>query len=540
MSEARAFEPTGGRVRTVTVIPPRIRALPGMPTLAIQKKCVAAYARVSTNSEEQQTSYEAQVDYYTKYIKSRPDWEFVEVYTDEGITATNTKKREGFKEMVENALAGNIDLIITKSVSRFARNTVDSLTTIRKMKDKGIEVFFEKENIYTLDSKGELVLTIMSSLAQEESRSISENVTWGRRKQFADGNVCLPYKHFLGYKKGEDGKPEVVPAEAAIIRLIYMLFLEGKTPGAIADYLTEQGFPTPTNKSKVWHLKTVESILTNEKYKGSAILQKKYTVNYLEKKMAVNDGQVPKYYIEESHEAIIPPGEFEMVQEEMKRRKSLSRKYSGSTLFASKIICGDCGAYFGAKVWHSNTEYRRVVYRCNEKYEKKGTPRCSTSHLTEEEIKNGFVRALNILISDKQAVLDDCRLLFDTLTETAELDAQIETQMAEREYAMEILKKCVEDNAVKEQSQLEYWKRYDALAERYETEKDKLEKLLVLKEERKHKAELIGAFMFELSEMEGIIETFDARLWFFTVERVVVTEGKKMTFEMRNGAKIAV
>ena len=319
-----------------------------------------------------------------------------------------------------------------------------------------------------------------------------------------------------------------------------MLFLEGKTPGAIADYLTEQGFPTPTNKSKVWHLKTVESILTNEKYKGSAILQKKYTVNYLEKKMAVNDGQVPKYYIEESHEAIIPPGEFEMVQEEMKRRKSLSRKYSGSTLFASKIICGDCGAYFGAKVWHSNTEYRRVVYRCNEKYEKKGTPRCSTSHLTEEEIKNGFVRALNILISDKQAVLDDCRLLFDTLTETAELDAQIETQMAEREYAMEILKKCVEDNAVKEQSQLEYWKRYDALAERYETEKNKLEKLLVLKEERKHKAELIGAFMFELSEMEGIIETFDARLWFFTVERVVVTEGKKMTFEMRNGAKIAV
>ena len=317
----------------VTVIPATRDFHTGNLKNDLRKKRVAAYARVSTNSEEQQTSYEAQVDYYTKYIKSRPDWEFVEVYTDEGITATNTKKREGFKEMVENALAGNIDLIITKSVSRFARNTVDSLTTIRKLKDKGIEVFFEKENIYTLDSKGELVLTIMSSLAQEESRSISENVTWGRRKQFADGNVCLPYKHFLGYKKGEDGKPEVVPAEAAIIRLIYMLFLEGKTPGAIADYLTEQGFPTPTNKSKVWHLKTVESILTNEKYKGSAILQKKYTVNYLEKKMAVNDGQVPKYYIEESHEAIIPPGEFEMVQEEMKRRKSLSRKYSAGTLW---------------------------------------------------------------------------------------------------------------------------------------------------------------------------------------------------------------
>lgn len=524
----------------VTVIPATRDFHTGNLKSELRKKRVAAYARVSTNSEEQQTSYEAQVDYYTKYIKSRPDWEFVEVYTDEGITATNTKKRKGFKDMIEYALAGNIDLIITKSVSRFARNTVDSLTTIRKLKDKGIEVYFEKENIYTLDSKGELVLTIMSSLAQEESRSISENVTWGRRKQFADGNVCLPYKHFLGYQKGADGKPEVIPAEAAIVRLIYMLFLEGKTPGAIADYLTENNVPTPTQKKKVWHLKTVESILTNEKYKGSALLQKKYTINYLEKKMAVNDGQVPKYYIEESHEAIIPPGEFEMVQEEMKRRKNLSRKYSGSTLFASKIVCGDCGSYFGAKVWHSNTAYRRVIYRCNEKYEKKDAPKCETSHLTEEEIKDAFVRALNILINEKQAVLDDCRLMFDTLTDTRELDDQIETQTAEREYAMDILKKCVEDNAMKEQSQSEYWKRYDSLAERYEKEKEKLEILLALKDERKHKAELIGAFMFELNEMDGLIDKFDARLWFFTVERVVVTEGKKMTFEMRNGTKIAV
>ena len=162
------------------------------------KRRVTGYARVSTDSEEQQTSYEALVDYYTRYIRSNPEWEFVNVYTDEGISATNTKKREGFNKMIQDALEGNIDLIITKSVSRFARNTVDSLVTVRNLKEKGVEVYFEKENIYTLDSKGELLITIMSSLAQEESRSISENVTWGQRKRFADGKVTLPYKNFQG------------------------------------------------------------------------------------------------------------------------------------------------------------------------------------------------------------------------------------------------------------------------------------------------------------------------------------------------------
>ena len=191
--------------------------------------------------------------------------------------------------MVADALAGKIDLIVTKSVSRFARNTVDSLTTVRKLKDKGVEVYFEKENIYTLDSKGELLITIMSSLAQEESRSISENVTWGKRKQFADGKVTLPYKHFLGYRKGPDGLPQIVPEEAEIIRRIYSMFILGNTPCSIAKQLTEEGIPTPSGKSK-WSPTTIESILTNEKYKGDALLQKTYTVDFLTKKMIANDG----------------------------------------------------------------------------------------------------------------------------------------------------------------------------------------------------------------------------------------------------------
>jgi len=282
--------------RAVTMIPATKNRFTALPTASVARRKVAGYARVSTDSEEQQTSYEAQVDYYTHYIQSREDWEFVGVYTDEGISATNTKHRDGFKQMVKDALAGKIDLIVTKSVSRFARNTVDSLTTVRKLKEHGTEIYFEKENIFTFDSKGELLITIMSSLAQEESRSISENVTWGQRKRFADGTVSMPYKQFLGYEKGEDGTPVINEEEAAIVRLIYKLFLEGKTPAGICRYLEQQGIPTPSGKQK-WSQTTVDSILSNEKYKGDALLQKKFTTDFLTKKMKVNEGEVPQYYV---------------------------------------------------------------------------------------------------------------------------------------------------------------------------------------------------------------------------------------------------
>ena len=217
------------------------------------------------------TSYEAQVDYYTGYIQSRDDWDFVAVYTDEGISGCSTKRREGFKRMVADALAGKIDLIITKSVSRFARNTVDSLTAIRQLKEKGVECFFEKENIWTFDGKGELLLTIMSSLAQEEARSISENVTWGQRKRFADGKYSLAYSRFLGYDKGEDGGLVINEEQAQTVRLIFRLFLEGYTPHRIAKELTERQIPTPGGATR-WSPSTVGSILTNEKYKGDALL----------------------------------------------------------------------------------------------------------------------------------------------------------------------------------------------------------------------------------------------------------------------------
>ena len=212
----------------------------------------ADVTRVSTSSEEQLTSYEAQVKHYTEYIKSKEtsdNWQFVDVYTDKGITGVSTKKREGFNRMIQDALAGRIDLIITKSGSRFARNTVDTLTAIRKLKEYGVEVYFEEQNIYTLDGKGEVLLTIMSSIAQEESRNIFENVTWGMRKRFADGKVTMPYGQFMGYRRGKDGTPEVVEAEAGIVRTIFRRFLEGATPAMISRELNLAGILCPSRKS---------------------------------------------------------------------------------------------------------------------------------------------------------------------------------------------------------------------------------------------------------------------------------------------------
>ena len=241
--------------RNVTVIPATKAGIRRITDPSVKKRRVAGYARVSTDKDEQYTSYEAQVDYYTQFIKRHADWEFVKVYTDEGISGLGTRKRDGFNEMIGDAMAGSIDLIITKSVSHFARNTVDSLVTIRKLKEKGVEVYFEKENIYSMDGKGELLLTIMSSLAQEESRSISENVTWGQRKRFSDGKVSLPYKQFLGYERGQkkDDPPAVNPEQAVIVRRIYRTFMEGRTACAIAKELTADGIPTPAGKKGMAH-----------------------------------------------------------------------------------------------------------------------------------------------------------------------------------------------------------------------------------------------------------------------------------------------
>jgi DNA invertase Pin-like site-specific DNA recombinase len=499
------------------------------------RRRVAAYARVSTDSEEQLTSYEAQVDYYTRYITGREDWEFVDVYTDEGISATSTKRREGFKQMVADALGGDIDLIVTKSVSRFARNTVDSLSTVRAFKDKGVEVYFEKENIYTFDGKGELLITIMSSLAQEESRSISENVTWGQRKRFSDGKVSMPYKHFLGYEKGEDGIPRIVKDEAVVAQRIFRMFMDGMTFAAIAKRLTEDGVPTPGGKT-VWQAATVRSILTNEKYKGDALLQKCFTVDFLTKKQKANEGEVPQYYVEGSHPAIIDPDEFDAVQAEIERRGKLGRPGGCKSPFAARIVCGECGGYYGSKVWHSTDEYKRTVWRCNEKY--KGGKKCDVPHVTEDAVKAAFLKAINTLLGGRESLLADCRMAQGILGDTTTIDAELAGMREEMEVAAELSRKAIYENAHVAMSQEEFQARNDGYLERHRKASERAVELETTKRERQAKSLAIGAFLRELENRPLAIEEFDERLWAVSVDTVTVAKDGKLTFRFKDGSEI--
>ena len=521
--------------RAVTVIPATINLHTHTPSMAARKRRTAGYARVSTDSDEQFTSYEAQVDYYTRYIQGNAEWEFVSVYTDEGISGTNTKRRVGFNQMIADALAGKIDLIVTKSVSRFARNTVDSLTTIRKLEEHGVEVYFEKENIWTFDSKGELLITIMSSLAQEESRSISENVTWGQRKRFADGKVSLPYKQFLGYRKGPDGFPEVVEDEAVIVRRIYSQFMAGRTPYLIAKSLTEDGIPTPSGKS-IWRTTTVTSILTNEKYRGAALLQKCFTVDFLNKRRKVNEGEVPQYYIEKSHQPIIDPQEFDLVQAEFARRKGLGLHYSGSSVFASRIVCGDCGRFYGLKVWHSNSKYRRTIWQCNEKFA--GEWKCQTPHLREEDIKARFLVAFNQLLDSKDTLLEDCRLMQNHLTDCSTIDTELDDLLREIEVVTELTKRCIQENAQSAQSQKEYAERYNGCVARYETAKAQVDALQQQKETRLVQADVIGGFMFAFSEQSCELTEFNESLWIAMVQKATAYRDGRLVFTFQNGVEI--
>ena len=511
--------------RTVTTIPATISKYTAAPINSQVKRKVAGYARVSTDHEDQVSSYAAQVDYYTKYIKGREDWEFAGMYTDEGVTGTSTKKREGFTRMIKDALDGKIQLIITKSVSRFARNTVDCLTTIRKLKANGVEVYFEKEGIWTLDSAGELLITVLSSISQEEARSISENTTWGQRKRFADGKVSVAFSRFLGYDRGEDGNLVVNPEQAVTVKLIYKLFLSGLSYTAIAKELTSKKIKTPAGKDK-WCPGTVRSILTSEKMKGDALLQKKFTADFLTKKLVKNEGQIPQYYVTANHEAIIDPATFDLVQAEIERRRNGGR-YSGVTIFSNRIKCGECGNFYGSKVWHSTDKYRRVVYQCNHKY---NGQKCSTPHLVEEEIKAAFVAAFNRLYEKKATLLENLRLVQERVCDTTSLEAEQRKLSDEMQVLVEMVQGCIGENARIAQSQVEYQERYNELVSRYDAVKTKHDAV----------TEAINAFAKALRNRDGALAEFDEGLWGTLVDFMTVYGKGDVGVTFRDGTEIRI
>lgn len=515
--------------KKITVIPARKRVHDDL-VLGIKsgKRRVAAYARVSTDMDEQLNSYEAQIDYYTKHIKGNPNWEFVKVYTDEGITGLMTKNREGFQEMITDALAGKIDLILTKSVSRFARNTVDTLTYVRQLKEKQVEVFFEKENIYTMDSKGELLITIMSSLAQEESRSISENVTWGQRKRFADGKVSLPYRSFLGYRKGADDKPEIVPEEAEIVKRIYREYLLGITYHGIARGLMDDGIKSPRGKDK-WSTTTIKSILRNEKYKGDALLQKRFTVDFLTKKQKVNEGEVPQYYVENSHEGIVSDEIFDMVQSEMKRREEMRVNGSSKNFFSGRIVCESCGEPYIRKVWHSTTKYRRYIWQCGKKYA--GTEPCYTPHFSEEEIISAFESMMAELLPTRQDIIDLCqKAVMSVLDPTADKE-NLKKLEDEIDHDYEKLTALLRSSGRTSDATK---RENDIAIQKYELKKDKAQRL---KEEIADKEDRQFNVSFFMKRLETITEVkFSQEHWCSLVDYVSVPEGdeRKLIFHLRN------
>ena len=495
------------------------------------KTRVAAYCRVSTLMASQETSIEGQQRHFERLFSQDPEWECAGIFLETGVTGTKAEVRPELQRLLAQCRAGRIDLVLTKSISRFARNTQDCLALVRELNGLGVHLFFEKENIYTLDSKGELLITIMSSLAQEESRSISENVTWGRRKQFADGKVCLPYSRFLGYEKGPDGLPQIVPEQAEQVRYIYDLFMLGMSPWSIAKRLTAEGIPSPGGK-EVWQVSTVRSILTNEKYKGDALLQKAFTVDFLQKKSKVNEGEVPQYYVRDSHPAIIAPDLFERVQAEMRRRQAMGNKYSGKSVLSGRIVCGDCGEYFGVKVWNSNDKYRRVVWRCNNKYR---NGKCNTPHVDENEVHEKFLMAYNQMIAQRERLLEDCAAMKELLTDTSVIDVELASLQSEQEVVIEMTRKIVAENASVAMQQSDYLEKYTALVDRYESLAEQITDLERKRLDRQSRAQEIDIYMKTLVSQDGELQVFDPRVWLDVIEKVTVYHDGRMVFQFKDG-----
>ena len=436
-----------GKRKVVRIIPATISPTAKAGNEYHQKR-VAAYCRVSTKQEEQLNSYEVQKQYYTEKILSEPRWSLVDVFADKGITGTSTKKRENFNRMIRMCKQGKIDLILTKSISRFARNTVDCLKYVRLLRELHVDVLFEEQGLHSLDPGAEFYITIYGSIAQSESENISANVRWGKAQSAKEGNVPFQYKRFLGYRKGADGKPEIDPEQAQTVRLIYDRFLAGDSIRMIMEYLNAQGVPTPSGSEK-WSNSTIRSILSNEKYKGDAILNKTYVADCLSKKVRINNGERPKYYIENNHPAIIDAATFGRVQEELARRsgkrkvkqigtKTEQGKYSGKYALSELLVCGECGTPFRRCTWTASGR-KQIVWRCINRLDY-GKKYCHNSPtIAESVLHDAIMQAIRTVALQNSDVLNMLKMsigigLAGAADEDRSLDLQVRIAEIDAEF----------------------------------------------------------------------------------------------------------
>ena len=517
---------------TVTMIPATARVGARRRKEEAPKLRVAAYCRVSTETDEQATSYEAQIEHYTDYIGKHPGWELAGIYADDGISGTNTKKREEFNRLIEDCMAGKVDLIVTKSISRFARNTLDCLKYIRQLKEKNIAVFFEKEAINTLDAKGEVLLTIMASLAQQESQSLSQNVRLGLQYRYQQGKVQVCTNRFLGYDKDEDGNLVVNPEEAKVVKRIYREYLEGKSYYAIGQGLTADGIKTAAGND-YWLASTLKKILSNEKYIGDALLQKTVTTDFLNKKRVANKGIAPQYYVENSHEAIIPRHIFMRVQEEMVRRARLEtgtgkrRVYSGKYALSNLMYCEHCGDIFRRTQWQIRGE-RIPVWRCISRIDKRKTEiDCPSRTIYEKDMQAAVVAAFNQLISQKDEFLPGMKLAMERA-----MQATNSQRVAEIDKQMEALQRELLKKANAKQG-------FEELADEIEALREEKQNLLMEDANREGLRQRMNELEAFLEDAATEVTDYDEAMVRKLIKKITVFDDH-LTFEFKAGLETEV
>ena len=517
--------------KTITMIPAKRRVGNTVKEEERPKLRVAAYCRVSTDSDEQATSYDAQVEHYTDYIQKNPEWEFAGIFSDDGISGTYTKKRDGFNHMIDECMDGKIDMIITKSISRFARNTLDCLKFIRQLKEKNIPVYFEKENINTMDAKGEVLLTIMASLAQQESQSLSQNVKLGIQYRYQQGLVQVNHNRFIGYTKDDDGQLIIEPEGARVVKRIYQEYLEGASLLEIGRGLEEDGILTGAGKEK-WRPESIYKILHNEKYMGDALLQKTYTVDFLNKTRVKNKGLVPQYYVENNHEAIIPRDIFMRVQEEMVRRANLhsgknrkKRVYSSKYALSSIVYCSKCGEIYRRIQWQAHGK-KYIVWRCCNRVEN-GLGACDAEAIREVDLQSIVIKAINKALGKRESMKAALVANIESVITDVDGISIDEIDLHLEELQKELLK--VANSKV----------NYDEIADEIFKLRELKQSAMVDSAEREGLKLRIDEMNKFLDEQTEVITEYDEQLTRRLIEKITVYE-KYFTVEFKSGTSVDI
>ena len=530
---------------------PKVIIIPAKEeTLQDQKKKknlrVAAYCRVSTKKDEQLNSYENQRDYYTEKIMANPNWTMADIFADEGITGTSACKRKDFLRMIRQCRKGKIDMILAKSVSRFARNTVDTLSYTRELRSMGIPVIFEEQNINSIYPESEFLITIHGAFAQSESEGISSRVKWGKHQAMRTGKANIQYKTLLGYEKGPDGEMVVNAEQAETVRKIYELYLSGQTLRNIKETLETGGFKNTAGTTE-WTTSNLRTILSDEKYCGDVLLQKTFIQDCISKKVIKNTGQLPMYLIQNHHEAIIPRDRFDAVQVELARRKTLTSstkksaptgmsRYSGKYALSGLLFCGECGTAYRRVVWTQHGE-KRAVWRCSSRLDY-GKKYCKESPtLDESPLQQAVLAAINASMSGRKVLADQ---LVDAMEQElapvpgesmslGDIDRAV-TELG-KQFDM-LLAEAANGDAD------EYAERFRAISTTMEELKRRKAAILSIRQEQEQIGRRIHAAASAMTAVTVGITDWDDGVVYQMLEKVTALAGNRIKVTFRNGVEI--